>query len=152
MVLPFQKVTKSAKETQDLGELLGHTILSQEEGSAFPGVLCLWGELGSGKTTFVQGFARGVGITRRLLSPTFIIVRRYDISKKSMMLYHLDLYRMNGEKDVEGLGFEEMIADPNAIIVIEWPERLGSHMPTKRIDIHFSVEKDSTHRIVGALV
>lgn len=110
-------------------------------------IICLWGELGSGKTTFTQGFARGLGITSRLLSPTFIIVRRYQIPHKNGFLYHLDLYRMKEPKDVSSVGFEEMVADPNSVVVIEWPERLGTLLPEKRLDIHFGVLPNGDHEI-----
>lgn len=145
MVLPYATTTESAKETKGLGAELGHSLL--EKGSGLPKVLCLWGELGSGKTTFVQGMAKGFGITSRLLSPTFIIVRRYDIPKTLYVLYHMDLYRMQGNADIEGLGFADMLADPNALVVIEWPERLGALLPSRRIDAHFATIDGDQHTI-----
>lgn len=138
MVLPFKIITSSARETQKVGETLGITV---------PGVMCLWGELGSGKTTFVQGLAKSMGITSRLLSPTFIIVRRYDIPKTSRILYHLDLYRMQTEKDIDGLGFLEMVTDNHALVVVEWPERLGALLPKKRTDLYFAVLPNGNHEI-----
>lgn len=144
MVLSFNTVTKSAADTQRLGEEMGPTILS---GDRLSRVVCLWGDLGSGKTTFAQGFARGLGITSRLLSPTFIIVRRYQIHKTSGFLYHLDLYRINGSEDALAVGFSEMVADPDSIVVIEWPERLGSLLPEERLDIKFSVLSNGNHKI-----
>lgn len=139
MVLPFDTVTKSAAETKKLGEEIGRANTFN--------IICLWGNLGSGKTTFVQGFARGLGITSRLLSPTFIIVRRYQLSSDNGFLYHLDLYRMKEPKDASSVGFEEMIADPDSVVVIEWPERLGTLLPEKRIDITFSVLPNGDHEI-----
>ena len=139
MVLHSHTVTKSAKETQGVGETFGYTI---------PSVICLWGDLGSGKTTFVQGLAKGLGITSRLLSPTFIIVRRYDIPTTSQQLYHMDLYRMMSASDIEGVGFSEILTDPNAIVVIEWPERLGKLLPEKRVDIRFFVLPNEHHEII----
>ncbi len=128
-----------------MGAEFGHSLL--EKGSGLPKVLCLWGELGSGKTTFVQGIAKGIGIASRLLSPTFIIVRRYDIPKTEIVLYHLDLYRMRGNTDIEGLGFKDMLKDPNALVVIEWPERLGTFLPVRRIDARFAVTEGDQHTI-----
>ncbi len=146
MVLPLHTITKSAEATQKLGETLGHTLLADKRGEA-PRVLCLWGELGSGKTTFTQGLARGLGITSRLPSPTFIIVRRYSIPKTTRMLYHMDLYRVQGTSDIEALGFDEMRTDPAAYVVIEWPERLGMLLPDTRVDIRFAALPDGSHTI-----
>ena len=146
MVLPQVSVTQSAEATQRLGAEFGHTLLEKGKDS-IPHVVCLWGELGSGKTTFTQGLAKGLGITSRLPSPTFIIVRRYGIPNTSNVLYHMDLYRVQGTSEVEGLGFAEMRTDPAAYIIVEWPERLGNMLPDKRIDIRFEVLKDDTHKI-----
>ena len=145
MVLPGNTITQSAKATKRFGAEFGHTVL--KSGIELPNVLCLWGELGSGKTTFTQGLAKGFGITSRLLSPTFIIVRRYDIPKTEKVLYHLDLYRMQGNADIEGLGFTDMLTDPNAFVVIEWPELLENFLPEKRIDIRFGVLSSGDHEI-----
>lgn len=112
-------------------------------------VVCLRGDLGSGKTTFVQGVARGLGVTSRLLSPTFIIVRRYAIPQQTGELYHLDLYRTENEKDAEAIGFSDMISYPGAVVIIEWPERLEGLLPKKRTEINFWVLPDGAHRISG---
>jgi tRNA threonylcarbamoyladenosine biosynthesis protein TsaE len=146
MVLPLDKDTKSAEETQRLGKQIGHSLLTKA-GSDLPRIFCLWGELGSGKTTFVRGLAKGLGINSRLLSPTFIIVRRYDVPKTLKVLYHMDLYRMRGYADIEGLGFADMLADSDALVVIEWPDRLGTLLPQRRIDAHFAALDDGRHSI-----
>jgi len=110
----------------------------------------LWGELGSGKTTFVQGVARGLGITSRLLSPTFIIVRRYQIPTTHATLYHLDLYRIGVPDDTIPIGLSDMIHEPDAIVIIEWPERLGKHLPERRTDIRLVTLPDGTHQLTGS--
>jgi len=112
-----------------------------------PAIYCLYGELGSGKTTFIQGFARGLGITTRLLSPTFIIVRRYALKVPASFLYHIDLYRTQSMKDLEGLGLSEIFSDPHAIILMEWADRLGSLLPHKRTDIHFETLSEDERKI-----
>lgn len=148
MVLPFETITQSAAQTQKLGEAFGNSFLTGED-SGTARILCLWGELGSGKTTFVQGLAKGLGITSRLLSPTFIIVRCHDIPKTTGVLYHLDLYRIVSSENVAGVGFTDMIREPESLVVIEWPERLGALLPEKRMDIRFSVLPDGSHKIRG---
>lgn len=95
----------------------------------------------------MQGLAKGLGITGRLLSPTFIIVRRYDVPDTLLYLYHMDAYRMKSESDVEGVGFTEMLAHPQALVIVEWPERLGRLLPKHRLDIHFETLADDDHHI-----
>lgn len=109
-------------------------------------IVCLYGDLGSGKTTFVQGLAVGLGIKNRIISPTFVMVRSYKLG--AMGFYHIDLYRIEREKDIESLGIEEIINNKNNIVVIEWAEKLMSKRPKKRIDVKFSYEKSDVRKIV----
>lgn len=136
-------ITTSPQETARLGEELGDWV--GENGLR---IICLYGQLGSGKTTFVQGFAKAFGITSRLLSPTFIIVRRYLKPKTPGFLYHIDLYRIEGEKDLLGLGVQEILADSDSVVLIEWAEKLGSLLPKERIDARFTVAEDGKHSIL----
>ncbi len=139
--------TKSASETQEIGERLAVALnrLKPEEGAR---LLCLHGELGSGKTTFAQGFARGLGISGRLLSPTFIIVRRYGRARSdSTFLYHIDLYRISDSRDVSELGLLEIFADQDAFVLIEWAERIADMLPEKRTELYFDVVNEGTRRI-----
>lgn len=147
MDFPCHTITKNAEETKRFGEAFGHSLLVDKRGVSR--VLCLWGDLGSGKTTFVQGFARGLNIASRLLSPTFIIVRRYQIFKTSGYFYHLDLYRIKETNDALAVGFTEIISETNqnAIVAIEWPERLGVLLPHHRIDVLFEVLPSGYHSI-----
>lgn len=142
MVFDRTIITKSAQETADLGKKLARALSRGETHR----VVCLHGELGSGKTTFVQGFAKGLGITSRLLSPTFIIVRRYKTPESPAFLYHLDLYRVE-EGDLEELAISDILSDPDSFVVIEWAEKLGEWMPGNRIDIKFAVLADGRHAI-----
>lgn len=137
---PF--ITASPQETARIGQELGNCV--REKGIR---IVCLYGELGSGKTTFAQGFAKALGVTTRLLSPTFIIVRRYPIPKQTGFLYHIDLYRMEGEKDLLGLGLQEILADPDSIVLVEWAEKMGDLLPKHRIDVYFEVLEDEKRKI-----
>lgn len=138
MDFPYEIITKSPQETAKVGERLALSGAS---------LVCLYGGLGSGKTTFAQGFAKGLGITHRLLSPTFIIVRRYEIPQRDLWFYHVDLYRISSEKEIEGVGLAEIFADPSAIILVEWADRLGKLLPKNRLDIRFVVYHDETHQL-----
>lgn len=96
-------------------------------------VVCLEGDLGAGKTTFTQGLAVALGVPGRVNSPTFCIVQEH---RGEVLLVHMDLYRLHGEDDVIAIGWEDYLAE-GAILVVEWPERAGSLVPSaaKRIEI-----------------
>ncbi|MFH1186745.1 MAG: tRNA (adenosine(37)-N6)-threonylcarbamoyltransferase complex ATPase subunit type 1 TsaE [Candidatus Levyibacteriota bacterium] len=121
-------ITKNKNETQKLGKDLAKEI---KKGV----VLALYGELGSGKTTFVQGFAKGLRIKNRIISPTFIILRKYKLKKRNF--FHIDLYRIQTGDDINSLGIEEIFTNKENIIAIEWAEKLEKLLPCKRIDIFF---------------
>ena len=140
-------ITKTAQETAALGEALGHTLTAGEgDKIGKPRVYCLYGDLGSGKTTFVQGFAKGLGINNRLLSPTFIIVRHYHVPESNRILHHVDLYRLHTQGEVQQMGLSELLSDPHAVVMIEWPQRMNG-VPADSVSIRFSVETDGDHRI-----
>ena len=90
-------------------------------------VVCLEGDLGAGKTTFVQGLAAAMGVGGRVISPTFCLVSEHRGAGR--LLVHMDLYRLRGEDDVLSIGWEDYLA-AGAIIAVEWPERAGSLIPT----------------------
>ncbi|MEK7450539.1 MAG: tRNA (adenosine(37)-N6)-threonylcarbamoyltransferase complex ATPase subunit type 1 TsaE [Patescibacteria group bacterium] len=141
-------ITNSFIETQKLGE----KIISEFRGSTPKKalVLALYGDLGSGKTTFVQGLAEGLGIKRRIISPTFIIVRQYRMKNhelRIMNFYHVDLYRMENLMDVKELELKEILDNPNNIIAIEWAEKLGNGLPKKRWDIKFEYLDENKRKI-----
>lgn len=134
--------TKSAEETQKLGAEYAGLLRSG-------GVVLLFGELGSGKTTFTQGFARALGIQHKVISPTFLIMRTYDIAKDTVgKLYHLDLYRIASEKEIEEIGFTEAMGDKENILIVEWAERLQSLMPDKRTEIYFEYLDQAKRKVM----
>ena len=107
-------------------------------------MLALSGELGSGKTTFVQGLAYGLGIKKRIISPTFILARKYELglkakSSKLKAFYHVDLYRLeeNVEDEVRNLGIDEFWKNPENIIAIEWAGKIKSMIPKKATWLRF---------------
>ena len=115
--------TKRKEETQDLGYRLGKLIKQ-------PVTLLMFGDLGAGKTTFTQGLAKGLGVTRRVNSPTFNILKIYQ---GRLPLYHLDAYRLEGIH--QDLGFEEYLEDSDGVVVVEWPMYITDLLPENNIRI-----------------
>ena len=130
--------TQNLRETQEFARDFAKNLKAGD-------VLCLYGNLGSGKTSFVQGLAKGLGITRRIISPTFIIARRYEIS--DLNLYHIDLYRTQTLQDLQSIGINEILEDDNNIVAIEWAEKLLDLIPKKRIDLKFEYIDENTRKI-----
>ena len=124
-------ITYSAEETRALGQKMAESLSSGT-------LLCLTGDLGAGKTTFTQGLLAGFGATRPYISPTFVIMKQYDLPASSSTgikrVYHCDAYRV-GEKDFRELGFAEWCTDPEGVVILEWPERIQNILPEKRIEI-----------------
>lgn len=119
--------------------------LQPREGDAT--VIALMGDLGSGKTTFAQAFAKALGVEANVTSPTFVIAKRYPLKDQAFgSLLHIDAYRLEGPDDLEKLGFAEMLADPANLIVIEWADKVGALLPedTTRISLAFLDEKTRT--------
>ena len=137
-------VTKSALETEKLGKKLANRILNQVQDDESAKVICLYGELGSGKTTFTRGFVKALNPKSRVMSPTFILIREYDGPQK---IYHIDLYRLEKLEDTEGLGLKEILASPENIVIIEWPEIIKKILPKKRTEIYFKYLKDNGRSI-----
>lgn len=133
--------TSSPEQTQEIAKKLAQKYKNG-------GIFALIGPLGTGKTTFVQGFAQGLGISQRLISPTFIVMRQYNIPGKSEgKLYHLDLYRLDQIEQMENLGISEIFQNPKNIILIEWAEKLGKLLPKNAIKIKFKALLENRRQI-----
>lgn len=107
-------------------------------------IFALTGELGAGKTTFVQGFAKGLGIKEKIISPTFVLIRQHKIPDSNKTLYHIDLYRLD---QIDNLGLEEILSDPDNIVLIEWPEKLKI-LPKETVKISIQKEGSSKRKII----
>lgn len=118
--------THSPEETMRFGQELARHLKAGD-------ILCLSGDLGSGKTTLVKGIAKGLKIKESdVISPTFVLMNIYD---GRLPLYHFDFYRLDDIKEIAAIGCDEFLYG-NGVAVIEWAERLGELMPEERLDVH----------------
>jgi tRNA threonylcarbamoyladenosine biosynthesis protein TsaE len=147
-------ITRSVRKTQKVAAALAKEILKTSRRRQAL-VLALEGNLGSGKTTFVQGFARALGIKENVLSPTFVLIKAYPMigsrtSHHFRHLVHIDCYRLESPKDLLHLGFWELLKDKDAIILIEWADRVRKLIPQDAIRIKFKHGHNPHERIIDS--
>ncbi|MBK8418659.1 tRNA (adenosine(37)-N6)-threonylcarbamoyltransferase complex ATPase subunit type 1 TsaE [Candidatus Villigracilis saccharophilus] len=127
--------SRSPEQTRRIGMRLGSLLTAGD-------VICLQGNLGAGKTTFVQGLAQGWGTIDSVSSPTFVIVNQYRRANGGL-IFHLDAYRLESVPEAEELDFDVMLAD--GALIIEWPEKLDGLIPADRLWINLDYMADE-HR------
>lgn len=133
----MQIVSDSVEKTIELGKKIARLLKSGE-------IICLFGQLGAGKTVFTKGIALGLGIERReIISPSFLLIREY---RNKIPLYHFDLYRLQSPQDIFALGYEEYFYD-DGITVIEWAERLKYLLPAEYLKIEFKIAGKTRRKI-----
>ena len=165
-----KNLTINFHQTQKKGESLGQQILRNNEKKFLfkkpdevkkkGTIIALEGELGSGKTTFVQGFAKGLGIKEKILSPTFVILKKFVIpsldlpsrrgghNSQFVNFFHIDCYRIKKSKELLDLGFKGIIFNSQNIIAIEWADRIEKIIPKKAIWIKFKFVDKNIRKIV----
>lgn len=132
-------VTRDEGETIRLGETFSRRLKGGD-------VVAVSGELGAGKTRFIKGVCRGLGVSAQVSSPTFTIVHEYR--SESHDVFHFDFYRLAGANDVANIGFEEYVGR-GGICLIEWPERASSLLPQNRYDVRLAhLDEEEGRRIV----
>lgn len=127
----MEYISNSYEETQKIATDFAKTL---KEGD----VLCMYGDLGVGKTAFVQGLAKGLGIDEPITSPTFTIVNEYS---GTLPLYHFDVYRIADSDEMYEIGYEEYVYG-DGVSVIEWPQLIDDILPEKRYDIEIAKDYD----------
>jgi tRNA threonylcarbamoyladenosine biosynthesis protein TsaE len=130
-------LTRSVDETRGLGARLGDALLRPGD------VVVLSGPLGSGKTAFAQGVARGLGVTDPVVSPTFTIVREY---MGRVPLAHVDLYRLERLQELHDLGFDEILDD--RVTLVEWGDAAGPLLPSDRLEVRLEMSGNENEREV----
>ena len=133
----MQITSRSVRDTLRLGGQIARHLRKGD-------IICLCGDLGSGKTVLAKGIAEGLGIEKKeVVSPTFILMRQYD---GRLPLYHFDLYRLGDAGEITDLGYEEYFFD-NGVSVIEWAERLGGFTPETYLKVKIKVIAEKRRRI-----
>ena len=133
--MEYKVTTRNEKETIEIAQNF--------ESVKFPNmVICLNGELGSGKTIFTKGIANALGIQETITSPTFTIIKEYN---GELPLYHMDVYRLDGE--VDGIGIEEYF-HKGGVVIIEWAETIKDILPKERLDIKFKIVDENKRVLV----
>lgn len=115
-----------------------------------PIIIALKGNLGSGKTTFVQGFGQGLGVKEKILSPTFILIKVFQIPRergRAKEFIHIDCYRISKPRELFHLGVNAFFSDPHAIVLIEWAEKIRKYLPWHTLWIHFEPTSSSKREI-----
>lgn len=127
-------VTKSVDETKKFARTFAVSKPHHK-----PLIIALNGDLGAGKTAFVQGFAEGLKITDKIISPTFVLIRQHKVPNTDQTLHHIDLYRLEENTDIKTLGVEDLLKNQNNIVLIEWADKIKDHLPNNTI--YISIEK-----------
>lgn len=142
-------ISKSFQETQKLGEDFAKQILKEGSKKSGAVIIALYGDLGGGKTTFMQGFAKGLGISEKILSPTFVIEKRFALKNKNLKnLYHIDCYRMKSAKDVSKIGLDKIFLDNKNIVALEWAKKIEKEIKGGSVtSIKFKFIDDNTREI-----
>jgi tRNA threonylcarbamoyladenosine biosynthesis protein TsaE len=132
-------ISHSAEQTRRIGERLGRLLQSGD-------VVCLEGDLGSGKTCMAQGLGRGLGVAAPITSPTFIIVNEYPLPNGKYKFYHIDLYRVESVAEARATGLEEYFYGDD-VCAIEWAERAREILPSERLWITLHYLNESKRRV-----
>lgn len=136
-------LSTSTEETKDLAKAIAKKLKAGM-------VLALYGDLGSGKTTFTAYLVKALGFDSRVQSPTFVIHRQYfcPACADIQTIHHIDLYRLTSEEEVLDLGLPEMFLQQHSLVLIEWPELARKFLPPGVVKLYFTAIDESTRRIV----
>lgn len=113
-------------------------------------MVTLSGDLGAGKTTFVKGIAKALGVTEHVTSPTFVILKIYDLEgQKFDRLIHMDAYRLKGRQHLKVLGWDEFLKDPKNLILVEWPKKIEGAIPEGAVKLTLEYSDEGRNLIYG---
>ena len=141
--------TTSFRQTKKLANLLARKFLRRRLKQKGALILALSGELGAGKTTFIQGFMRGLGVRKKITSPTFVLIKNYKLKTSNYKrVYHVDCYRIKNAGELLKLGLREIFENPQNIVLIEWTERIRRALPKNAIWLKFEHGEKENQRII----
>lgn len=137
------KTSKNVKETRELAKVFLQKIMKNQNPAKGAMVVGLSGDLGAGKTAFTQAVASHLGIKNKVVSPTFVIIKKYPLKKSGQhkFFFHLDAYRLKNEKELLHLGWNEIVANKEHLVFIEWPENVKKAIPNHTKIIHIKIDK-----------
>jgi len=138
-------ISRSEVDTHRLAEKIAESIKRGLPAGRQSKIIALYGNLGSGKTTFVQGLAKALRIRQRIISPTFVIIRPHKL-KTNKTFYHIDLYRL-GKADPNNLGLKEIFLEKDAIVAIEWAEKIEKLLPKDTLKIKFKTLSENEREV-----
>lgn len=142
-------ISKSPEDTAAEAAKLARAIAGTQNPYDHAFVIALSGDLGSGKTTFMQAFCAALGITDVVTSPTFVIQKNYPLQNPFFaQCAHIDAYRLEHESELSRIGFAETAGDPRNIVCIEWPERVAGLLPKDRLTIAFRFIDETTREMI----
>jgi tRNA threonylcarbamoyladenosine biosynthesis protein TsaE len=139
----MELLSTTTAETQKLAQTIAPKVK--------PGmVMALYGDLGSGKTTFAAFLVKALGFDARVQSPTFVIHRRYTNPTNKLLdtIHHLDLYRLTSPEEVLDVGLPELLQEPHALVLLEWPELAVDILPQHAVRLYFTTVDETTKRII----
>lgn len=142
-------ITNSSQETKKIGMKLAMTIKKGRADPMCALVIALEGDLGSGKTTFIQGLAAGLGVKENVLSPTFVIQKNFSLASDNYKdFYHIDAYRLKNPEELLELGFGDLIKNSENIIIIEWADKIKKILPKDILKIEFKNLGENKRKIL----
>ena len=138
----LHKIADTEKKAYEIAKSLGSA------GKSGATVIALYGDLGAGKTTFMQFFGRALGVTAKILSPTFVIEKIYKLENQNFdHLVHIDAYRLEDSNELEILGWSDIVKNPRNIVCIEWADRVETLLPKEKIVLRFSHHDEESRMI-----
>lgn len=133
-------ISNNQVKTIEIGEKLAGKLEPAD-------LICLYGQLGAGKTVLAKGIAKGLGIEEEIVSPSYTLLKEYQISKK-LKLAHFDFYRIDDNLSQPPADLSDYLGDRQYIVVIEWPERVEDFLPDKRINIYLEYINENRRKVV----
>jgi tRNA threonylcarbamoyladenosine biosynthesis protein TsaE len=141
MISQDKYISTNSKETKKIASKLAKHLVGGD-------LICLYGELGAGKTEFIKGLAESLGVSERVNSPSYSLLNIYKLKEKGFRLAHFDFYRLDNNLSQPPADLKDYIGEKNYLVVIEWAGRVEKFLPDKRIDVKLNyLEKINSRKV-----